>query len=259
MTENFFTLESHGEVLHLLTKKPRIIAFDFDGTLVPIAASPSEVVFSEKLRNQLLKLTGDKKTTVAIVSGRTHEYLEQMIGISSIIYYGNHGMTCSIKGFGASEKEIRSWSEKALEIYNSIALLEKSFDGCIIENKGPIVSVHYRNVDDQHTADILAAVESTAAKFKIDIQNGKRVIEFRPRTDFNKGTALSEIASKNSTGWKTGDPFLFAGDDKTDEDGFMVMKNFGNKAFGFKVGDGETSADFRLADGEISKFIGMII
>jgi trehalose-phosphatase len=259
MNKFFFTSDSFSKVLQSLRMKPRIIAFDFDGTLVPIAASPTDVVFPVEIRNQLVKLTDDKNTTIAIVSGRTHEYLEQVIGISSIIYFGNHGMTCSVHGFGASKEVLRDYSEKASEIYNSIAYLEKLFYGCIIENKGPVVSVHYRNVDDDHISDILSAVKSTAAKFNIAVQNGKRVIEFKPHTEFNKGTALSELVTKISTGWKTGDPILFAGDDNTDEDGFMIMKNFGNKAFSFKIGDGATSADFRLADGEILKLIDMII
>ena len=259
MTENLFLSPALNAVIESLRMKPRILAFDFDGTLAPIAASPADVTISQKLLHLLEKLVEDKNTVTAIVSGRTLADLERMIGIHSIIYYGNHGMTSSVEGFGASREQLIKWTYEASKIHEKISCLESIYKGCIIENKGPVLSVHYRKVDNASVGELLATVRNTAIEFDVDIQNGKLVTELKPKTNITKGTALSEIAAKKFSEWTKGDPFLFAGDDNTDEDGFRVMKNFGKNSFSFKIGDGETSANYRLFDGEIEKLIEMIV
>jgi trehalose-phosphatase len=259
MTEYFFSTDGHAEVISILRMRPRILAFDFDGTLAPIAASPADVTISKKLLHLLEKLAEDKNTVTAIVSGRTLADLERMIEIPSIIYYGNHGMTSSVEGFGATREQLLKWTYEASKIHEKISCLESIYKGCIIENKGPVLSVHYRKVDSDKVEELLAKVRNSVAEFNIDLKSGKMVIELKPRTNFTKGTALTEIAEKGFSGWIKGDPFLFAGDDNTDEDGFRIMKNFGENSFSFKIGDGETSANYRLFDGEIEKLIKMII
>ncbi|MBN2402913.1 MAG: trehalose-phosphatase [Spirochaetes bacterium] len=259
MAEYFFSSSIADKVINSLRMKPRILAFDFDGTLAPIADSPAEAAMPGELRRLLENLSLDNNTVIAIVSGRRLSELEQMIRIPSIIYFGNHGMTSSVEGFGAGREQLRKWSDESSMIHEKILCLESKYKGCIIENKGPVISVHYRKVDADKVKELGSLVKEIAGEHDVDLKNGKMVIELKPRTNFTKGTALSEIALKRFAGWSKDDPFLFAGDDNTDEDGFRAMKDFGERSFGFKIGDGETSADFRLLDGEILNLIKLII
>ncbi|MFH0977143.1 MAG: trehalose-phosphatase [Spirochaetota bacterium] len=259
MTEYLFTSDALNKVIESLRIKPRILAFDFDGTLVPIADSPAGVVLPVKLPYLLKNLSGDKDTVVSVISGRSVPELERIIGIPSIIYFGNHGITSSIEEFAASKADLQKWSQEAFKIYQNLSYLEQKYNGCLIENKGPVVSVHYRKVDAAIIESLLFEVGKIVSAFDFKIQSGKMVYELKPMTGFSKGTALLKLATSSFAGWRRGDPFLFAGDDFTDEDGFKVIKDFGVKAYGLKIGDGETTADYRLYDGEILKLIEMIL
>jgi trehalose 6-phosphate phosphatase len=259
MTEYLFTSSAVYKVIESLRKKPRILAFDFDGTLAPIAASPEDVVIPANLPFLLEKLAGDGNTCVAVVSGRAIADLKRMIGIPSIIFFGNHGITSSVDGFGAKREDLLKWSREALKVHKKLSRLEQIYKGCLIENKGPVVSVHYRKVDAEKVKELLSDIRNISAEFEVDIQGGKMVTELKPRTHFTKGTALSELAAGGFSGWRTGDAFLFAGDDYTDEDGFRVIKHFGPESLGLKIGEGDTAADYRLFDGEIIKLIEMIL
>jgi trehalose-phosphatase len=259
MAEYLFESSTMNRVIESLRMKPGIFAFDFDGTLTPIADTPEAVVIPAKLPYLLEKLAEDKKTIVAIVSGRTIADLKRMIGIPSIIYFGNHGITSSFEGFGSDKEDLHNWTNEALKIYERVLFFETNYKGCLIENKGPVISIHYRNVEPGKVGELLLKIKSIVEEYNFNIQNGKKVIELKPKTHFSKGIALSELAAKSFFGWRVGDPFLFAGDDYTDEDGFRVMKNFGKKSFGFKIGQGETAADYRLSDGEILKLIEIIV
>jgi trehalose-phosphatase len=258
MTESFFSSGRAGDVITRINTKPRILAFDFDGTLAPIASSPYDAILPDEIRALLGTLSDDSGSLVAVISGRMLSDLEDRVGIPSLVYFGNHGMTSSVEGLGAGDELIDRWNSEAMKIHEGICFLEELYQGCIVENKGPILSVHYRNLEPGLRRGLIEEVQKAADGSGFVVNHGKMVAEIRPASPFSKGTALAQITARRFLGWSGGNALVYLGDDRTDEDAFGFIAEAGPGAFGFKVGEGETLADFRLTEGEVIKFLKMM-
>jgi trehalose 6-phosphate phosphatase len=259
MTEYFFTSSYRHTVINALRDRPRILAFDFDGTLVTIENNPHIVSVPDIIISLLSSLTEKGGTTVAIISGRRLSELKQLINIPSLILYGNHGLESSGKNMGAPRSKFIQWSDTAKQISEALSYLPSRYSGCFIENKGPVVAIHMRNMNQSFRKDVVSAVKDTARTHEFSVRAGKMVIEAVPNTHFNKGTALAEIAALHYGKWEKNNTIMFAGDDRTDEDVFKIIKRFGMKSFGFKIGNGKTDADFRLKEKELPHLMEIII
>jgi trehalose 6-phosphate phosphatase len=116
--------------------------------------------------------------------------------------------------------------------------------GVLIEAKGISTALHYRQAP-QHRAALHAALLALATEFGdgVELMPGHSVFEVKPRGS-TKGTAIA--------GFMNAAPFagripVFAGDDRTDEDGFAAVIARGGHAI--RVGpEGATSAPWRIAD-----------
>jgi len=65
---------------------------DYDGTLTPIASRPELALYSYKVKKLFKKLRDLPRVYLAIISGRSLEDLRRKVGVSGIIYVGNHGL-----------------------------------------------------------------------------------------------------------------------------------------------------------------------
>ena len=84
------------------------------------------------------------------------------------------------------------------------------------------------------------------------ILDGKKVVEVMPSYN-GKGRAVQRLLEERDY-----DFILAIGDDATDEDIFRLLKN-DTRAFTIKVGNGKTSAGFKLESvGDVIKFIRQI-
>ncbi len=81
------------------------------------------------------------------------------------------------------------------EITRNVQKALKDLPGILFEEKGPILSVHYRNVPREFSMQIPHVVEEELRSWKgrWKTTSGKRVLEIRPSLDFDKGTAVKEI------------------------------------------------------------------
>ncbi len=130
----------------------------------------------------------------------------------------------------------------------------KNIPGIIFEDKGFIMSIHYRNAPKKSFPKILNLVKEELDSWKNHwrIGSGKMVLEIRPAIEFNKGKAVKEIL-KSFKGSKSLPIYL--GDDQTDEDAFKVLKAKGITVF---IGPGRVSseADFFLrSPDEVQEFL----
>jgi trehalose 6-phosphate phosphatase len=130
----------------------------------------------------------------------------------------------------------------------------KEIPGILLEEKGPILSVHYRNVPQKCLALIPQVLEEELQLWKDrwKIASGKMVLEIRPNVDFHKGKAVREILK---TFPSLGLLPLYLGDDRTDEDAFRALKGQGISVF---IGPGKlpSKADFFLRNpGEVQEFL----
>jgi trehalose 6-phosphate phosphatase len=130
----------------------------------------------------------------------------------------------------------------------------KEIPGILFEEKGPILSIHYRNVPQQFITKVPQILEAELQRWRDrwKMASGKMVLEIRPKVDFHKGKAVREIL-------KTFPSLellpIYLGDDQTDEDAFRVVKGWGISVF---VGPGgaPSRADFFLQNpDEVQEFL----
>jgi trehalose 6-phosphate phosphatase len=229
---------------HLLSVWPRIayqlkharrimLLTDYDGTLTPIVERP-ELAFLPESTGQLLRALSRKHNfTVGVISGRALADLKSRVGISSLVYAGNHGL--EIEGPG-----IRFVSPVAEELRPILRILHYVLDralstvrGVLVENKGLSLSVHYRLVDSHKAGEIEDIVKRVAgpveANGKARITSGKKVFEVRPAVNWDKGKAIKLLMKRYGKGGRrSGLMPIYLGDDLTDEDGFRVIEAYGN-------------------------------
>ena len=119
--------------------------------------------------------------------------------------------------------------------------------GALVERKRFSVATHIRLVADEDLARVQAAVESVGADHpSLRRALGKKVIEFRPDIDWDKGIAirwmLAEMGLDESAA-------LYIGDDLTDETVFGALAG-GATTIVVAEEDRPTAARFRLRDPE---------
>jgi trehalose 6-phosphate phosphatase len=130
----------------------------------------------------------------------------------------------------------------------------KEISGILFEEKGPILSVHYRNTPKKFLSRIPQVLEEELKQWRDHwkLASGKMVFEIRPKIDFHKGKAVTEIIKTfPSLGFLP----IYLGDDQTDEDAFRVLKGRGISVF---VGQGglPSEADFFLQNpDEVQEFL----
>ncbi len=227
---------------------------DYDGTLTPIVSRPELALCPSEVKRLLEKLRDLPKVYLAIISGRSLKDLREKVGVSGIIYVGSHGL--EIENPDGRHKKILS-SARTRELKRITQNLQsslKEIPGILFEEKGPILSVHYRNVPQKFFSRILQVLEEELQQWKgrWKIASGKMVFEIRPKADFHKGKAVKEILK---TVCSLGLLPIYLGDDQTDEDAFQVLKGQGISVF---IGPGSlpSEADFFLQNpDEVQEFL----
>jgi trehalose 6-phosphate phosphatase len=201
-----------------------LIMLDYDGTLSPIVRQPSEAYLLPGTLELLERLTRLPGTIVAVISGRSISDLSQRVPCPDIILFGNHGMErrgVPIQLPIPLDELKRMFAEIAAELQLDLG----SIDGILVENKGPVVSVHYRRSDPRRVIEIMNIVRRVARRHEgVLIVKGKKVLELRPDFPVNKGSAVTDLIKEE--GRKCGkEPYaIYAGDDTTDEDAFVAIK-----------------------------------
>jgi len=240
--------------IRILQARSLFIFLDYDGTLTPIVSRPELALCPSEVKRHLGKLRNFPGVYLAIISGRSLEDLKGKVEVSGIIYVGNHGLEIENPG-GRHKKILSSARTKELKkitqnLWNSL----KEIPGILFEDKGPILSVHYRNAPKKCFAKIHQVLENELQQWnnRWKMASGKMVLEIRPKVDFHKGKAVKEIMK---TFPSVGLLPIYLGDDQTDEDAFRVLKGKGISVF---VGMGKLSseADFFLQNpDEVQEFL----
>lgn len=215
---------------------------DVDGTLIPIAPTPSAIMVPQELPTLLRRLAAAHGGAVALVSGRTLDNLQQLVAPYDPPAAGLHGLEWRDGAGMVGRLEAPPGLD---DIRLRLGLEAEQFPGLLLEDKGRALALHFRQAP--HLAD---HVRRTAEAVILDhpdycLMAGKMVLEIRPK-GADKGSAV--------TAFMRVPPFagrcpVFVGDDITDEDGFAAVNRLG----GLSVLVGalrETQARFRLDDVE---------
>lgn len=231
-----------------------ILFLDYDGTLTPIVSRPELALCPPDVKKLLERLRDLPGVYLTIISGRSLEDVREKVGVSGISYVGSHGL--EIENPAGKHKDILSSSRKR-ELKRITRDLKNSFKeipGILFEEKGPILSVHYRSVPKKIFVKIPQTIEREIERWGNywKITHGKMVLEIRPDIDFHKGKAVREILKVFPS---RGRLPIYLGDDQTDEDAFRVFKALGVSVF---IGPERFSsdADYFLRDpGEVQEFL----
>ena len=213
---------------------------DFDGTLVEIVDRPDGVRVDAELSGILASLAQLLPDRVAIVSGRSIEQLDILLGASGAGFAlsGSHGAERRTRAEGHVKPPRPAELDVATAALRDFA---SSRSGLIVEAKSLGTALHFRMAPEfEHEA--LRIAEQAASRYGLSLQRGKMMVELKLAGD--KGVAIRALMS-NSPMHGTR-PVVF-GDDLTDEPAFVAAAAMGGA--GVLVGPTrETAARYHLPD-----------
>ena len=228
-----------------LSTAPRIcLLSDLDGTLVPIVERPELVRLPSTTRNLLESLARSARCAPGIVSGRSLDDLVSRVSVDGLWYVGNHGFEMR----SPDGRETKFFEGEDIDyvshVRDELATETASVPGVLLEHKGPVVAVHYRQVALPRIAEVERAFLRVMERHRqrMMVTNGKRVFEARIRGIRNKGTAVRLIRRE----LPPGSLVIYFGDDVTDGDAFREIQGCG---IGVEVGGANSSlAAYTLPD-----------
>lgn len=200
-----------------------VLLADFDGTLIPITKRLEKVTLPVKVKNLLTSIRDHPRLYLGLISGRKLSNLKLKVGIDNIIYVGSHGWEWEIDKkryyFKPSLKRL-----KALDSLKAkLKKLSADFAGTFMENKYCSFTVNYRFTENQaiFQQSFSKIIKKENQQGLIKIMKGKKVYDFHPNEDWDKGHAVSQIINHLKKTSKKDNLLLFyIGDDTTDEDVF---------------------------------------
>jgi trehalose 6-phosphate phosphatase len=205
------------------------LLLDLDGTLLDIVPTPDAVVVPPGLTGVLRTIRGQLGDALAVVTGRSVETIDALLGDVPYAVAGEHGGAVRPGPGAAVERpDIRPpplcWIERG-------AALEAEYPGTILERKARGFGLHFRLAPDAGPAILAVFSALVAGSSGFELMSGKMLYEIRPR-GADKGHAVTSLMRRA--------PFLgrvpvFIGDDVTDEDGMRVAVAMGG--IGLRVQD----------------------
>ena len=213
----------------VLRHRPCGLFTDFDGTLSPLADTPNTAVIHPGAQEALRSLDASLDL-LAIVTGRSADVAERLVGLPQLLYIGNHGLERRFRGEHTAHPAGLAASHGVTAALVEIAEVVQAHipsEGLLFEDKRLSGSVHYRQVDDPTTAQrhILEAALAAAERHGLVVSEGRRIVELRPRAPVNKGTAIVDLIEHHGL-----QGVLFFGDDVTDIDGFRALRTYREQA-----------------------------
>ena len=173
------------------------LLLDFDGTLAPIVSRPQDARLLDGAR-ELIEALRDRLGVVAFISGRGLRDVRERVGVPGLAYAGNHGMEIQRVGEEPAVAEAVSAWRPALDEYAAGQAADPAaVPGVEIEDKGATLSVHWRNAPDPGAAHAwLEGPRAAAARDAgLAVTWGRMVMEVRPPTAIDKGTAARELVA----------------------------------------------------------------
>ena len=221
-----------------------LLAFDYDGTLVPIAPTRAAARMRETTRQLLTRAA--LLYPCVIISGRALDDLSQRLdGIPLWYLFGNHGLEPPPPGT-VSPTPATEW---ARELKHRLP----DDPGIVIEDKRYSLTIHYRNARDTRGA-VEAIDRAVAALPDARALGGAEAVSLLPRGSGNKGVALQQACR-----WFACDSAIYVGDDATDEDAFA--SSYPEKLLTIRVGATANShAQFHLeSQDEIDSLLEILV
>ena len=205
-------------VRDVLAYPPTCIFTDIDGSIAAIAANPDAVKISPAMRQALGQLA--RSMHVVALTGRDAANAQRLLGLTSIVYAGNHGVEVWEKGQITFPPEARPLTRQVHALSRASKGPISEIRGVSIEDKGFSITYHYRNAPNPREArrQILEYLSKASEARGMPIREGKMVVEVRLPIELDKGVAMQRFISER--GIKSA---IVIGDDLTDVDSFKML------------------------------------
>src|SRR6202790_344506 len=203
---------------------------DVDGTLIELSDSPLDTHADPGLKTLLGNVAERLGGALALVSGRSIEYLDALFAPLRLPAAGLHGVERrKASGVMHGASFVDSQLDRARTALTSLV---QSHPGTLLEDKGRTIAVHFRMAPNSEAA-VLEAVRASAAQLgsNYHIQGGNMMLEIKPR-GFSKASAIKAFMQEPPF---SGRKPVFVGDDLTDQDGFKTVEDQGG--ISIAVGD----------------------
>jgi trehalose 6-phosphate phosphatase len=216
------TADTLADALRPLTDAPKRAAIlcDIDGTLAPIVERAEDA----KVPGDLSRLLGElarQYGLVACVSGRAAAEARRLVGVGRVAYAGSHG--AELLDPGSPEPRVSSdfaeWAPRVHEFVGERDGRALRSARVRIEDKGPIVALHWRGAPDEDAArGLVEEIAGEAKEAGLETHWGRKVLEVRPPVEISKGRAVRELVERSAV--RTA---MFGGDDATDLDAWDAL------------------------------------
>jgi len=208
--------------------KRRLVCLDYDGTLTSIVKHPMQARLPPRAKHLLAQLAHRQGTWVALVSGRALVDLKRHVGLSRLIYIGNHGLELQGPRLRYTHPAAQAGRPLLKQLARRLERLLRPVPGAWIEDKGLTLSLHWRGVPPslhrQFHGVVTQALAPEVGQRRIELTTGKRVIEVRPRGNWHKGTILAWLLQRIPRSRRhTRTMAVYFGDDQTDEAAFRAI------------------------------------
>lgn len=201
----------------VLEHVPAGLLLDINGTISPIAPTPEAARVSPETAAALDRLAG-RLAVVAALTGRAAGDAARLVGARRLRYVGNHGLEwCAPDGATTVDPAVVPFVPAIAATLREAEAraVEAGLTDLLFENKGVTASIHYRLTPDPPAtvATLRALVAPLVAAAGLRLTEGRMVLEIRPPTLRNKGTALGTLLDEQGLRGA-----VFFGDDVTDLD-----------------------------------------
>jgi trehalose 6-phosphate phosphatase len=213
---------------------------DVDGTLIELSDTPLDTFADSELKSILANVAERLGGALALVSGRSVEYLDALFAPLRLPTAGLHGVE---RRKASGDMHGASFVDSQLDRARvTLAALVKANPGTLLEDKGRTVAVHFR-LAPQCESTFTDAMRAVAAQMGTNyhIQAGNMMLEVKPR-GFSKAAAIKAFMQEPPF---SGRKPVFVGDDLTDQEGFKTVEDMG----GISIAVGErVHGQYRVAD-----------
>jgi trehalose 6-phosphate phosphatase len=197
-----------------------LIALDFDGTLSPVVADPTQARAYPGAVDALGRLAG-RVGTLAIITGRGAAAVVEYGGLAAVpglIVLGHYGWERWVDGEVTAPPSPPGVASVRRRL-PGLLIDAGAPEGTWIEDKGHAIAVHTRRTADPEAALRLLrpSLEALAEEEELLAQPGRMVIELRPR-GVDKGGALDILVNE-----RLPPAVLVGGDDVGDIPAFQAV------------------------------------
>jgi len=196
---------------------------DFDGTLSPIVPRP-EAARPLAGIPEMLSALAQQLALVAVVSGRSAHQLAEWLG-PHVEIWGLHGAERAVGGRVELTEAVAPFLDavKAARDEASGRFTDHGLAGAIVEDKGAMLGLHYRNAPDP--AAVAPRVEQIAhdlaERHGLTVVPGRMVFELRPPVRLTKRDVVDQRGRELGL-----TALAFIGDDTVDLPGYDALDRF---------------------------------